>query len=61
MDHPSRTMEGIGAECDLNHAGLVLDVSEEKNCIMLPGDRFYDVLVKNVTAFCAYLKNLTPG
>ena len=59
MDPTSRNMEDSGTKCDLmNCGGLAQEVSEEKNIIMLPRDCSYDILVKNVSAFCPLLKSL---
>ena len=51
MGLPSRNMDDIGADGDLNPGGLDEEVSEEKNFSMLPSDHFCDILVKNVAAF----------
>ena len=52
MDQPSRNMEDIDAEGDLNCADLTQDVSMEKDFSMWPRDCSYDSLGKNMAAFC---------
>jgi hypothetical protein len=39
MSYPSRNMEGIGAEGDLNCTDLAQDVSVKKNVNMLSTDK----------------------
>lgn len=47
-----------GTDDDLHCGGLAQEVSEEKNFTMLPREGSYDILVKNVAAFCPSLKSL---
>ena len=56
MGHPSRNMEDIVTEGDLNYAELVQEVSVE-NFNMCPRDSFY-ILDKYVATFCPCLKSL---
>ena len=58
MDHPSRNVEDICAEGDLNSAGLALEFSEENNFNMLPRDSFCNILMKVVAALCPHPRNL---
>ena len=52
-------MEDSGPECDLVNTGeWPLEVSEEKDFSMLPGDYSDEVLVKNMAAFGLCLKSL---
>ena len=51
MGHPTRGMEGSVAESNLNYRGPVQEVSEEENCSKWSTDH-YDILAKNVTAYC---------
>jgi hypothetical protein len=54
MGHPSRNMEDFVSESDLNCG----EVSEEKNFNMWTRDWSCNTLVKNVAAFCPFLKRL---
>jgi hypothetical protein len=54
-------MEDSGAVGDLKCAALALEILEERNFIMLPGDHSCNVLTKNVAAFCPCLKSLTEA
>ena len=56
--YPNRNTDDFVAEGDLNCGNLLLEVSEKRNCSMLPRDHSYNVLVKNVAAFYLCLKNL---
>jgi hypothetical protein len=51
INHPSRDMENIVEEDDLNYADLDQEVSVENNISMWPSNCFCDVLVKNTGAF----------
>ena len=50
MVRPSKNMEDIGAEGDLNGRDLAQDVSDE-NITMWPTESFCEGLVKNMAAF----------
>ena len=52
------TIKSMEAEGDLNCGSLAQEVSEEKDCSMLPRDLSCDILVKNVSAFPPCLKSL---
>ena len=56
MGYPSRNMENIGTEGDLNFGGLAQEASEEKIFSMLPRDHFCDILMKNVAAFLPWFE-----
>ena len=56
--HPTRNMEDIVDEGDLNCKALTQDVSEEKNFSIWPRECSCNILVKNVAAFCSCLKIL---
>ena len=58
MNYPSRNMEDTGAEGDLNFGNMIQEVLEENTISMWPIDYFCDILVKNVAAFCRYLKSI---
>jgi hypothetical protein len=58
MSHPRRNMEDFVAVSDLNCADLTQEVSMEKNFSIWHRDRFCVILVKNLAAFCPYLKSL---
>jgi hypothetical protein len=57
MGYPSRNMEDLATESDLNCVDLAQGVSVE-NFNMWPGDCFCDILVKNVITFPPCLKSL---
>jgi hypothetical protein len=57
MRNSSRNMDDFVAQSDLNCPDLAQEISVEKNFSMWPTDYFCGIL-KNVTAFCSYLKNL---
>lgn len=44
----------------MNCGNLAQEVSKERTFNMLPGYNFYDVLFKNLAAFCPFLGKL-PG
>jgi hypothetical protein len=50
------TMEDNGAESDFKYRGLAQEVSEEMNYRMLSRYHSCDILVKNMAAFCPFLK-----
>jgi hypothetical protein len=56
MGHPSRNMEDVVAESDLNCADLAQEASVENFSIWFR-DCFSGILVKNVAAFCHCLKS----
>lgn len=58
MGHPSRNMEDLVAESDLNCADLAQELSVEKTINMWPRHCFCDILVKNVAVFCTCLNSL---
>ena len=51
-------MEDSGAKSDLNCTGLDEDISEKKIFSREPRNHSCDILVKNVAAFCLWLKSL---
>ena len=52
-------MEDSGTKCDLMNCGShTQEFSKEKNMTMWPRDCSCDILVKNVPAFCPFLKSL---
>ena len=46
------------AECDLDCGCLDQEVTDEKNVSMWPRDQFWDILMKNMAAFCPHSKSL---
>lgn len=56
--HTNRSMEDSSLVDDLNCGALDQKVSQKKNFSMLSRDHSYDILVKNVTAFCSCPKCL---
>lgn len=58
MGHPSRSMEESVAESKMNCRCLAQGCSWHKNINMWPRDYSYDILAKNVVAFCPSLKSL---
>ena len=56
MGRTSRSMEDSGAENDLNCRDQ--EVSEEKNVSMWPRNCSCNILMKNVDAFCPFIKSL---
>jgi hypothetical protein len=52
MSYSSRNMEDFVAMSDLNCGSLAIEVLEEKNFIMWLRDCSYNILVKNMAAFC---------
>lgn len=58
MSHPIRNIKDFVAEGDLNCESLAQEVSVEKTVSMLHKDCFYEILVKNVAAFCHCPKSL---
>ena len=51
MNHTSKNMEHSGVESNVNYDNLVQEVLEENIC-QWPRDCLFDILVKNVAAFC---------
>jgi hypothetical protein len=51
-------MEDNGAEGDLNTRDLAQEIAEEKSFNMFSSDHSWDILVRNVTAFCPCPKSL---
>ena len=51
FDHPSRNVEDIGAEDDLNCTDLAQEILMVKKVSMWPRDCFCDILVKNMATF----------
>jgi hypothetical protein len=43
MGHPSRNIERISTESDLNNVDLSQEFSEAKSIFMWPRDGFYDI------------------
>ena len=62
MGHPSMNVKDfVVAESDLYCADLAQEVSEEKDFSMWPRDCSCGILMKNVAAFCPYLKSLSEA
>ena len=56
MGHSIKNIKDSGAKSDLNCVGLGQEVSE--NFSTLPRNCYCDILVKNMAAFCPYLRIL---
>lgn len=57
MVHTNGNIKDSGAEVELNCGGLAQDILENNFC-MSSRECFYDILMKNMAAFCPCLKSL---